>query len=123
MASVLFDYPFFQKLSSGSSFGPAIDTEAVREYMHVDKDWKYNGPEKLDLGGNVDEKGVGLFNECYEMFRTEDTSPLFTEKEYRALLPDFIHNEVIEAMKNPSYMDSFEKRADDFITNVKLRYN
>lgn len=123
IASVLFDYPFFEKLNSGSSFGPVIDTEAVREYMYVGKDWKYNGPDKLDFGGNVDEKGVRLFNECYEMFRTEDVSSLFTEKEYRELLPNFIHNEVIETMKNPSYMDLFEERADDFVTNVNIRYN
>jgi hypothetical protein len=123
IAAVLFDYPFFEKLNSGTSFGPIIDTKAVREYLHVDENWKYNGSEKLDFGGNVDEKGVRLFNECYEMFRTEDVSVLFTEKEYRSLLPNFIHDEVIETLKNPSYADSFEKRADDFITNVNIRYN
>lgn len=123
-ASMLFSCSFYEKLrNNGLNFGPIIDTKETREFMSVDENWRYNGPEKFDFGGNADKKGVALFNECYELFRKGDTSILFTEKEYRELLPKFIHNEVIETMKNPSNIDNFEENADSFITNVNVKYN
>ncbi len=101
-------------------FSPAIDTPGTREYINVDENWRYAG----EIGDDaVAKKGVELFNRYYEIIRQKDISNIFTSRELREIIPDFIVSEMEKLIKNPEQVNRLDRDIDDFIVNLNVRHN
>lgn len=120
-ASILFEENYYKTISptsNRSGFSPVIDTTEIRDYINVDDNWKYNGTVYND-----DKKGVELHNRYYEMLRQEDMSNIFTSREVREAVPDFILEEIEKIMKQPVQINNLDKDIDDFIINTNIKLN
>jgi len=123
VASVLFTESYYKAISpqsQKSGFSPVIDTPEIREYINVDGNWEYIG-EVYNNG--VDTKGVELHNRYYEILRQKDISNIFTSREFRETVPDFIVEELEKIIKRPEQINNLDRDIDDFIVNLNIRHN
>lgn len=122
-ASVLFTGKYYKTISppsQKSGYSPVIDTPEIREYINVDENWNYIG-EVYNNG--ADTKGVELHNRYYEILRQKDISNIFTSREFRETVPDFIVEEIEKIIKKPEQISNLDKDIDGFIVNLNIRHN
>lgn len=71
----------------------------------------------------ADTKGVELHNRYYEILRQKDISNIFTSREFRETVPDFIVEEIEKIIKHPEQLNNLDRDIDDFIVNLNIRHN
>ncbi len=113
-------YNIVNPKNQGFLYSPVIDTPGIHEYINADDDWRYAG-EVID--NEVAKKAVRVYNRYYEIIRQKDISNIFTSRELREIIPDFIVAEIEKLIKNPEQMNRLDRDIDDFIVNLNVRHN
>lgn len=134
IADTLFRDGFQISLYESGIEGVITNLDSTRYLIGFDEDWNYVGVKSLtDENGNKvalkwyplkeEEKLYEVLTKGYEVIRNMDMSYFFSSVNYYWSLNEFVANMTVEAIKDESVLEDFDKMADDFIMNMNISGN
>lgn len=123
LVASLYDDDFFKFIPEVYYRKPVTDTQYVRKYMQFGENWKYNGPSEKNCYGDIDTKGLEIFNECYKMIRNFDYKYEWEQRNmYIDNIYDFVLDEVLDTMENPQHTDQFNECFNDLMVKLNVMH-